>query len=304
MTEQAFPLLAKRVWVAGHRGMAGSALVRRLAMEGAEILAISRGGLDLRRQKDVEGWIAANRPDAIVLAALSGVEKAEGRPAQHLYDNMAIAQNVIDGAWRAGVDRLLLLNPGGAEPSSAPDASDIANFAGLKLVEAYRAQYGVRFISALPARLYGPGDRFEADAARLAPALMLSILRAKLARAPDVKLPYAPGAYYEFLHVGDLAEACARMLTAYDGAAPLAIGDGAPISIVRLASTIARVVDYRGRLGFDRARRDDAPRRPLDSSAIRNLGWRPEADIETGLRDAYFWLQSVQPELFSRENAA
>ena len=208
MTEPAnFRLDGAKVWVAGHNGMVGAALTRRLAMEGAQILAIGRSGLDLREQKDVRGWIAANKPDVVVLAAatVGGIGANASRPAEFLYDNLAIAQNVIDGAWRSGVERLLFLGSSCIYPKLAPqpipeealltgpleptnEAYAIAKIAGLKLAAAYREQYGARYISAMPTNLYGPGDRFDEEAGHVAPALMARMTGANNSVRYDPKI--------------------------------------------------------------------------------------------------------------------
>jgi len=323
MSEDLFPLKERRVWVAGHMGMVGSALVRRLEIEGAEILAIGRQGMDLRRQKDVEGWLVANRPDAIVLAAatVGGIGANAARPAEFLFDNLAIAQNVIDGAWRAGVERLLYLGSSCIYPKMAPqpipeaalltgpleptnEAYAIAKIAGVKLVQAYRAQYGAKFISAMPTNLYGPGDRYDEENGHVAPSLMLRMLRAKLAEAPSVTVWGSGLPLREFLHVNDLADACAVLLRRYDEPEPINVGSGAETSIAELAHTLARVVGYRGEIVFDPAKPDGTPRKLLDSSRIRALGWEPRIDLESGLRDAFFWLQGHRPDLLERVRAA
>ncbi len=322
-TEDIYPLAGRRVWVAGHLGMVGAALVRRLAVEGAEILAISRGGMDLRRQKDVEGWIAANRPDAIVLAAatVGGIGANAARPAEFLFDNLAIAQNVIDGAWRAGVERVLYLGSSCIYPKHAPqpipesalltgsleptnEAYAIAKIAGVKLIQAYRAQYGAHYISAMPTNLYGPGDRFDETNGHVAPSLMLRMLRAKLAGASEVAVWGTGLPRRELLHVNDLADACALLLQKYDAPTPVNVGGGAEVSIAELAHTIAAVVGFKGRIVFDVTKPDGTPRKLLDSSTIHGLGWRPRIGLEDGLRDAYFWLQGHKPELLERARAA
>ncbi len=316
MSGDAFDLAGRRIWIAGHRGMVGAALVRRFATEGAEVLAISRSGLDLRRQADVEGWLAANRPDVVVLAAatVGGIQANATRPAEFLYDNLAIAQNVIDGAWRAGVERLLFLGSSCIYPKHAPqpipeaalltgpleptnEAYAIAKIAGLKLVEAYRKQYGARYISAMPTNLYGPNDRFDEAGGHVAPSLMLRMLRAREAGLPEVRVWGTGRPMREFLHVDDLADACALLLKRYDGPVAVNVGGGAEVSIQTLAETIARVVGYRGRIVFDPAMPDGTPRKLLDSSLAYELGWRPAIALEDGLRDAYAWLAAARPDL-------
>ncbi len=313
----------RRVFVAGHTGMVGGALVRRLEREGAEIVAINRRGLDLRRQKDVEGWLAANRPNIVVLAAatVGGIGANVARPAEFLYDNLAIAQNVIDGAWRAGVERLLYLGSSCIYPKAAPqpipedalltgpleatnEAYAIAKIAGVKLTQAYRRQYGVRYISAMPTNLYGPGDRFDEAAGHVAPALMLRMLKAKLAGAPSTTVWGTGAPLREFLHVNDLADACVTLLDRYDAPEPINVGSGEEVSIANLARAIARVVGYRGELNFDPAKPDGTPRKLVDSSRIRAMGWAPQFTLEDGLRDAFFWLQAHRPDLLQPEATA
>jgi len=317
---RAFPLEGRRIWVAGHRGMVGAALVRRLELEGAEILAISRQGMDLRRQKDVEGWIAANRPDAIVLAAATVA--AAGRPADLLYDNLAIAQNVIDGAWRAGVERLLYVAANAVYPSHAPrpiaesallagapapeaEAYALAKIAGLKLVSAYRDQHGARYVSAIPTEVFGPGARFDGESveASAATALLLRLLQAKLDGAAEIVFGGSGRPLVDPLHVDDLADACVLLLSRYDGAAPVNIGGG-EITLAAIAATAARVVGFDGRIVFDPSQGGEwAPTR-LDSSVLRGLDWRPRMTLEEGLRDACFWLRGHRPELFRQGVAA
>jgi len=303
--------------------MVGGALMRRLAMEGAEILAISRQGLDLRNQKDVKGWLDANQPDVVVLAAatVGGIGANASRPAEFLYDNLAIAQNVIDGAWQAGVARLLFLGSsciypklaeqpiaetalltGPLEPTN--EAYAIAKIAGLKLAEAYRTQYGAHYISAMPTNLYGPGDRFDEVQGHVAPALMARMVRAKVEAQREVVVWGTGAPLRELLHVADLADACVTLLKFYDDAAPVNVGSGAEISIGALAKLIAKVVGYKGGIVFDAAKPDGTPRKLVDSRRMRALGWEAQVDLETGLRDTYFWLQANRPELFVRDVAA
>ena len=316
MSGDGYDLRDSRIWVAGHTGMVGSALVKRLAMEGAEILAIGRSGLDLRRQVDVEAWLDANRPDCIVLAAatVGGIGANAARPAEFLYDNLAIAQNVIAGAWDVGVKRLLFLGSSCIYPKHASqpipeealltgplettnEAYAIAKIAGLKLAQAYRAQYGASYISAMPTNLYGPGDRFDEAGGHVAPSLMLRMLRAKLAGDKEVSVWGSGRPLREFLHVRDLADACALLLKRYDDGLPVNIGGGQEVSIEALAKTIARVGGFQGRIVFDATKPDGTPRKLLDSSLAYDLGWKPNIPLEDGLRDAYFWLQSARPEL-------
>lgn len=319
-----FSLKAKRVWVAGHRGMIGEALVRRLAMAGAEVLAISRGGLDLRRQLDVEGWIQANAPDAVVLAAATtgAPNEIARRPADFLYDNIAIAQNVIDGSWRAGVKRLLVLSPSsiyppaasepvredallGGPPAPLVEADAIARIAAVKLVEAYRAQHGAGYICAAPTGVYGPGVGANRSTTGPVTALMARLIQARQADAATLSFAGAPSAPLAALHVRDLADACAFILERYDGPGPLHVG-GASVDARELVQAIAAVVGYDGGCRFDPDTVDPAASSEmrLDTAVLDALGWRPSIPLAEGLRDAYFWLQSAQPDLFGDVAAA
>jgi GDP-L-fucose synthase len=302
------PLEGKRVWVAGHRGLVGSATARRLVRAGATVLAVPRAELDLRRAAEVEGWLDANRPDAIVLAAgtVGGILANDGRPAEFLHDNLAIADAVIHGAWRTGVRRLLYLGSSCIYPRLAPQpmAEDalltgpleptnqwyaLAKIAGIRLCQAYRRQYGCDFVSAMPTNLYGPGDNFDPDSSHVLPAVVRKVHAAKVEGRESVEVWGTGGALREFLHVDDLADALVFLLQRYSGEEHVNVGSGVEVSIADLYRLVARVVGWEGRLVFDTSRPDGMPRKLLDASRLAALGWRPTIALEEGLRRTYAW---------------
>ncbi|WP_374442756.1 GDP-L-fucose synthase family protein [Stella sp.] len=311
MPEAIFPLAGRRVWVAGHRGMVGSAIVRRLAGTGCEVLTVGRETVDLRRQEPVERWLAAQRPDAIVLAAatVGGILANDTRPADFLADNLAIAQTVIEGARRAGVPRLLFLGSTCIYPRAAPVPTPesalltgpleptnewyaIAKIAGIKLCQAYRRQHGCDFVSAMPTNLYGPGDNFDPVGSHVVPALLAKFARAAVEGGP-VEIWGTGRPRREFLHVDDCADACIHLLGHYSGESHVNVGAGADISIAELARLIAEVVGYRGPLRFDPTRPDGAPHRRLDCGLIESLGWRPRIGLREGLEATWRWYRET-----------
>lgn len=298
----------KRIWIAGHRGLAGSALMRRLAREDCVCLTVDRDDVDLRRQDRVEGWLKANRPDAIVIAAatVGGIGDNAARPADFLYDNLMIAANIIHAAHATDIGRLLFLGSSCIYPRDAaqPIAEDalltgaleptneayaIAKIAGVKLCQAYARQYGRCYVAAMPCNLYGPHDRFDADRAHVIPALMMKMHRAKRDRADAVTVWGTGAALREFLHVDDLADALVRVLTHYDGDTPINIGSGIEYAIRDLAGQIADVTGFDGHLDFDASKPDGTPRKVMDSSRMRALGWSPCVALGDGLAETYRW---------------
>ena len=303
-----YSLDGKRIWVAGHDGMVGSALVRRLAAESCEVVTVGRAELDLRRQADVEAWLGEARPDAVFLAAatVGGILANDTRPAEFLYDNIAIETNVIEAAWRSGVEKLMLLGSACIYPRLAPQpiAEDailtgpleptnewyaIAKIAGIKLCQAYRRQYGADFISAMPNNVYGPGDRFDAEMGHVIPALMLKIHRAAVDGGGPVQVWGSGTPRREFLYVDDLADALVFLMRRYSGAEHVNIGTGTDITIAELARMIAGVVGYDGELAFDRSKPDGLPRKLLDCSRLLGMGWHATTELEDGLAATYAW---------------
>ncbi len=303
-----FGLEGARVFVAGHRGMVGSAVVRRLAQEPCEVLTAGREQADLRRQVETEAWIADQKPDAIVLAAakVGGILANDRYPGQFLYDNLAIETNVIEAARRVGVRKLLFLGSSCIYPKHAPQPMPescllsgpleptnewyaIAKIAGLKLCQAYRREYGCDFISVMPTNLYGPGDNFDLETSHVVPALIRKAHEAKLAGQPTLEVWGSGRPKREFLHVDDLADAVVYLLTRYSAAPPINVGTGEDVSIAELAQMIQRVCGFTGRLSFDSSKPDGTPRKLLDVSRLTALGWRPQTSLEAGLAEAYEW---------------
>ena len=301
-----FPLRRRRVFVAGHRGMVGSALLRRLAREDCEILTVSRTEVDLRRQSETEQCCDAARPEVVFVAAatVGGILANDTRSAEFLYDNMMIAANLIEAARRTGVRKLLFLGSSCIYPRLAPQPIPeaallsgpleptnewyaVAKIAGLKLCSAYRRQYGCDFISAQPTNLYGPGDTYDVLASHVVPALMLRMHRAKLAGAPEVEIWGTGRPRREFLHVDDLADALVFLMERYSGEEHVNVGWGEDISIAELAELIAETVGYRGRLRYATDKPDGTPRKLLDTSRLKAMGWQPHIPLREGLASAY-----------------
>jgi GDP-L-fucose synthase len=306
--EVIFPLSGKRVWVAGHRGMVGSALVRRLKCEDCKVLRVDHKSLDLRHQGEVERWLKNNRPDAIFVAAatVGGILANSTRPAEFLYDNLVIATNVIHGAANANVAKLMFIGAACVYPRLAPqpmseeslltglpeptnESYTVAKIAGIKLCQAYRNQYRSDFISVVPANLYGPGDRFDPIHGHVLPSLMRRTHEAKTDSAAELSIWGSGDALREFMHVDDCADALVFLMKNYSGENLVNVGTGVEISIAQLAKKICDAVGYDGRLVFDRTKPDGAPRKALDSSRILAMGWRPQTDLDQGIRETYRW---------------
>lgn len=318
-----FPLAGRRVWVVGHRGMVGSAVVRRLAAEGCEILTAGRETLDLRRQAEVEAWMAEARPEAVFLVAatVGGIHANATRPAEFLYDNLAIEANVIEGARRAGVAKLLFTGSSCIYPRLAPQpiAEDallsgpleptnewyaVAKIAGLKLCQAYRRQYGCDFIAAQPTNLYGPGDNYDPEGGHVIPALMGRMTRAKREGAPTFPVWGTGTVRREFLYVDDLADALVFMMTRYSGEGFLNVGTGQDVTIRELVELLAGVIGYEGEFVFDTSRPDGTPRKLLDVGRLTALGWTARTGLAEGLEMAYRWYAERIDETAPRGVAA
>jgi len=301
-----YALGGRRVFVAGHRGMVGGALLRRLARERCTLLTVDRAEVDLRRQADVERWFSANQPQAVFVAAatVGGILANDTRPAEFLYDNLMIAGNVIAAARQAGVEKLLYLGSSCIYPRLAPQPMTeeallggpleptnqwyaLAKIAGLKLCAAYRRQHGADFISAQPTNLYGPGDTYDLAASHVVPALIAKTHRAKLAGASEVEIWGTGAPRREFLHADDLADALVFLMERYSDESHVNIGWGEDVSIAELTALIAEVVGFTGRFRYDTTKPDGAPRKLLDVSKLNALGWRPRIPLHQGLADAY-----------------
>jgi len=303
-----FDLNGKRVWVAGHRGMVGSAIVRRLARENCEVITATRHDLDLLSQADVEAWMEEKKPDAVFHAAatVGGILANSTRPGEFLYENLSVACNVIHAAKRTGVKKLLFLGSsciyprlarqpmreedlmtGPLEPTNEWYA--IAKIAGIKLCQAYRRQYGCDFISVMPTNLYGPGDRYDLDGGHVVAALIMKIHAAKVDGSSAVELWGSGTPKREFLYSEDLADACVFAMKKYSEETFLNVGTGREMTILELAESIASVIDWRGHFTFDRAKPDGMPRKVMDVSRINALGWTARTEFEAGLNEAYRW---------------
>lgn len=303
-----FELRGRRIWVAGHTGMVGSAVVRRLAREDCEVVTVGRAQVDLRDAARTLEWLRDTRPDAVVMAAatVGGIRANDSYPATFLHDNLAIASSTIHGAFSVGVKRLVFLGSSCIYPKLAPQPMHVgslltgpleptnewyavAKIAGLKMCQAYRRQHGVAYVTAMPCNLYGPHDNFDLEGSHVIPALIRRFAEAKAADATEVEVWGSGRPLREFLHVDDAADACVTVLRAFDGEPAINIGDGREVSIADLAARIARVVGYAGNLRFDATKPDGAPRKVLDSTGIRNLGWAPSIDLDAGLDGMYQW---------------
>jgi GDP-L-fucose synthase len=302
-----YSLRGKRVWVAGHRGMVGGALRRRLAEEGCVVLAAGRDRLDLRRQNAVEAWIAAERPQAVFLAAatVGGIHANQARPAEFLYDNLAIAANVVEAAHRSGVEKLMVLGSscvyprlaaqpvaeaelltGPLEPTNEWYA--VAKIAAIKLAQAYRRQYGCNFVAVNPTNLYGPGDNFDPAESHVVSALLRKLHEAK-ERGDSVEIWGTGTPRREYLFVDDAADALVFLMRHYSEEAVINVAGGEEVSIADLAERIARVVGYRGRFTFDPTKPDGMPRKALRGDRLAAMGWEPRTPLNEGLRVTYEW---------------
>jgi len=306
MENAPFELKGKTVFVAGHRGMVGGALVRRLAQEKVELVTAGRSELDLRDQATVFDWFAAKTPQVVFLAAakVGGIAANDTLRAEFLYDNLAIAANVIHAAYVNRTEKLMFLGSsciypklapqplredamltGPLEPTNEPYA--IAKIAGIKMAEAYRNQYACDFISVMPTNLYGPGDNYHPEYSHVVAALIRRFHEAKLARTPDVVVWGTGTPRREFLYVDDMADACVHLMKTYSAAGMVNIGVGEDITIAEFARLVADAVGYAGMIRFDTTRPDGTPRKLLDVSRLTALGWRARTSLKDGIKLAY-----------------
>jgi GDP-L-fucose synthase len=305
------------IFVAGHRGLVGSALVRRLRAAGFERLLLrERGELDLTDQRAVAGFFARERPQYVLLAAarVGGILANNTYPAEFLQQNLAIQTNVIDSAWRSGVRKLLFLGSsciyprlapqpmreehlltGPLEPTNEPYA--IAKIAGLKMCQAYRRQYGFDAICVMPTNLYGPGDNFNDQDAHVLPALLRRFHEAKESGAAEVVLWGSGRPRREFLYVDDLADACLFLMQRYEDEQPINVGWGRDQTIAELAETVARAVGFSGLLQYDASKPDGTPRKLLDTTRLTALGWTPRTELAAGIRATYEWFLNNRTQM-------
>jgi GDP-L-fucose synthase len=300
---------ASRVYVAGHRGLVGSAVWRHLETEGfSDLVGQTSAELDLRDRDAVQDWVATQRPDVVILAAakVGGIMANSTRPAEFLSDNLRIQVNVLDAAVEHRVGSLLFLGSSCIYPKMAPqpiredslltghleptnEAYAIAKIAGVLQVQALRRQHTLAYISAMPTNLYGPGDNFDLQNGHVLPAMIRRFHEAKLSGASPVTLWGTGTPRREFLHVDDLARACLFLLENYDAPEPINVGVGEDITVRELAETVARIVGYEGDLAWDQSKPDGTPRKLLDVSKLTDLGWKPRISFEDGVRATYEW---------------
>jgi GDP-L-fucose synthase len=305
-----------RIYVAGHRGLVGSAVVRRLEATGATLLAATREQLDLRDQAAVNYWFRANRPEFVYLVAgtVGGILANSTRPAEFIYDNMMIHATVVHAAHLFGVRKLLYLGSSCIYPRLCPqpmqeehlltgpleptnEAYAIAKIAGIKLCESYRKQYGSNFISAMPTNLYGPNDNFDYSQSHVLPALIRRFHDAKIAGDRTVVIWGTGAARREFMHVDDVADACVFLMDRYDEAAHINIGTGEDLSIREVAEALRDVIYPDAVLAFDTSKPDGSPRKLLDVSRLHALGWRHRIALREGLAATYGWFLEHQGSL-------
>ncbi len=301
------------IWVAGHNGMVGSAICRVLRAKGERVLTVDRRDLDLRDQSAVTTWLRRNKPDVVVFAAakVGGILANDTQPAEFIYDNLALETNVIHGAHLAGVDRLVFLGSSCIYPKHAPQPIRedalltgpleptnewyaIAKIAGIKLCQAYRKQYGRRYISVMPCNLYGPGDNFDLRSSHVLPALIRKFHEGKVEGRAAVTVWGSGGPLREFLHVDDLANGVVFCMENYDEYQHINCGAGSEISIRELAGMVKNVVGFEGQLIFDLSKPDGTPRKLMDSSRIMEMGWRPTIPLRQGIEGAYKWFLNYE----------
>jgi GDP-L-fucose synthase len=306
MARTPFDLKGKTVFVAGHKGMVGGALVRRLAREGVELLTVGRSEVDLRDQAAVFSWFAKTRPQVVFLAAakVGGIVANNTLRGEFIYDNLIISANVIQAAHVNGAEKLMFLGSSCIYPKLAPqplredsvltgplevtnEPYAIAKIAGIKMVEAYRSQYACDFINVMPTNLYGPGDNYHPEYSHVVAALIRRFHEAKVAGLPNVMVWGTGTPRREFLYVDDLADACIHLMKNYSSGELVNIGTGEDITIAEFARVVAAVVGYTGEISFDPSRPDGTPRKLLDVSRLAKLGWRARTSLEEGIKLAY-----------------
>jgi len=303
-----FALKGKRIWVAGHRGMVGSAVARRLESEDCTILTATRQDVDLTRQAEVERYVRDARPDAIVLAAakVGGILANDTYPADFLYENLLIETSIFGAAHANDVNRLLFLGSSCIYPKLAPQPITedslltgpleetnewyaIAKIAGIKMAQAFRKQHGRDYISAMPTNLYGPGDNFDLKSSHVMPALIRKAHEAKLAHAPSITMWGTGTPRREFLHADDCADALVYLLKNYSGHEHVNVGSGEDLSILELTQLVCKVVGYEGEIVHDLSKPDGTPRKLMSADKLRGMGWAPRVALEQGISETYQW---------------
>ena len=313
-SEAVFPLTGKRVWVAGHRGMVGSAIVRRLESEDCEIITATRADVDLKSAEKVSAFVDDSRPDAIFMAAakVGGILANETYPADFLYDNLMIAANVTEAACRHGVGKMLFLGSSCIYPKLAPQPIPedalltgpleptnewyaIAKIAGIKLAQSYRKQHGCDFISAMPTNLYGPGDNFDLSTSHVLPALVRKAHEAKSTGADHITIWGTGSPRREFLHADDCADACVFLMKTYSDFEHVNVGSGDDLPIIDLARVVCEVVGFEGEIRTDQSKPDGTPRKLMSGTKLNAMGWRPRIALKAGIDRVYReWAATVE----------
>ena len=314
-TPAPYSLARKRVFVAGHRGMVGAALVRRLAFENCEVLTAGRAEMDLSRQDAVERWMAQNRPEAVFVAAakVGGILANNSFPADFLYQNIIIEANLIHAAYQVGVEKLVFLGSSCIYPKFAPQPIPeealltgpleptnewyaVAKIAGIKLCQAYRRQHGCDFVSGMPTNLYGPGDNFDLSSSHVLPALIRKFHEAKLSGAKEVAIWGTGTPRREFLHVDDCADALIHVMKVYSAEEHINVGSGEDLPIIDLARLVAQVTGFEGAIVNDLTKPDGTPRKLMSGDKLKALGWRPRIGLIEGIHSTYRWyLENAAP---------
>ena len=304
-----YAIEGKRIFVAGHRGMVGSALLRRLAYEDCEVITAGRGAVDLRDQAQTHAWMLREKPDAVIIAAakVGGILANDTFPADFLYDNLMIVANLVKASFDAGVGKVVFLGSSCIYPKMAPQPMRedalltgpleptnewyaIAKIAGIKLCQAFRRQHGCDYVSAMPTNLYGPEDNFDLQSSHVLPALMRKAHEARASREPLVV--WGTGTVRrEFLHVDDCADAIVFLLRHYSGEEHVNVGCGADVSIAEVATLVADIVGHKGGLVFDAAKPDGTPRKLMDTAKLTAMGWQPRIPLREGLASTYTWFR-------------
>jgi GDP-L-fucose synthase len=306
-----YALTGKRVWIAGHRGMVGSAITRRLAREGCQILTVGRAEVDLRNQEQTLAWVQAMQPDAVFLAAakVGGILANATYPADFLYDNLMIEANIFEASHRAGVEKLLFLGSSCIYPKFAdqPIREDalltgtleptnewyaIAKIAGIKLAQAYRKQHSRDFIRAMPTNLYGPGDNFDLAASHVIPAIIRKAHEAKQEGECEIVIWGTGSPRREFLHVDDCADACVHLMKTYLELDHVNVGAGKDVTILELTRLVCEIVGFAGGIAHDHSKPDGTPQKLMSIDKIRSLGWSPQIELRPGVASTYAWFQN------------
>jgi GDP-L-fucose synthase len=307
----AFDLNGKKVWVAGHSGMVGSAVVRRLASENVKVITADRKTVDLKRQADVERFVGEQKPDVVVMAAakVGGILANSTYPADFLYDNLMIEANIMQASFAAGVEKFLFLGSSCIYPKLAPQPITedsllngpleptnewyaIAKIAGIKLGQSYRQQHGRDFISAMPTNLYGPGDNFDLSSSHVLPALIRKAHEAKLNGDKSITIWGTGTPRREFLHADDCADALVFLLKHYSEAEHINVGSGEDLSILELTQLVCQIVGFEGAIEHDLSKPDGTPRKLMSADKLRGLGWAPSIGLEQGIRAVYEWFST------------